>query len=85
MKALIQITGVQYACTENDIDAVMAAMEKEKPEVLLVTEQTHDYGIIVRAVVGTAYRGVVSRFDLELVLGMMHHDGTPVLVGTRPE
>lgn len=85
MKALIQITGVQYACTENDIGAVMAAMEKEKPEVLLVTEQTHDYGIIVRAVVGTAYRGVVSRFDLELVLGMMHHDGTPVLVGKVAE
>ena len=89
MKTLIQITGVQYACTEADIPAVMAAMERQKPEVLLVTEQTHDFGIIVRALIGTAYRGVVSRFDLEPVLRTMHHSGTSVLVGqvveTDPE
>ena len=89
MKTLIQITGVQYACPETDIPAVMAEMEQEKPEVLLVTEQTHDFGVIVRALIGTAYRGVVSRFDLEPVLRMMQHDGTSVLVGqvsdTDPE
>lgn len=81
MEALIQITGVGYACKEADIPDVMAAMEEQKPEVLLVTEQTHDFGIIVRALVGTAYRGVVSRFDLEPVLRMMQQDGTSVLVG----
>ena len=89
MKTLIQITGVGYACEEANLPAVMTAMEQEKPEVLLVTEQTHDFGIIVRALVGTAYRGVVSRFDLEPVLRMMQHDGTSVLVGqvveTDPE
>lgn len=71
MKTLIQITGLQYSCGEADIHSVMAALEREKPEVLLVTEHTHDFGIIVRALIGTAYRGVVSRFDLELVLRMM--------------
>ena len=81
MNTLIQITGVQYACEETDVTAVMAALEKQKPEVLLVTEQTHDFGIIVRALVGTAYRGVVSRFDVGNVLHMMQHDGTAVLVG----
>lgn len=85
MEALIQITGVQYACPEADIPAVMAAMEQQKPEVLLVTEQTHDFGIIVRALIGTEYRGVVSRFDLEPVLNMMQHDGTAVLVGRVAE
>lgn len=85
METLIQITGVQYACPEGDIPAVMAAMEQEKPEVLLVTEQTHDFGIIVRALIGTAYRGVVSRFDLEPVLHMMQHDDTSVLVGRVTE
>jgi len=85
MEALIQITGVQYACGEADIPAVMAEMEQQKPEVLLVTEQTHDFGIIVRALVGTAYRGVVSRFDLEPVMRMMQHDGTSVLVGQVTE
>lgn len=81
METLIQITGVQYACEGADIPAVMAELEEQRPEVLLVTEQTHDFGIIVRALVGTTYRGVVSRFDLEHVLRMMQHDGTPVLVG----
>jgi len=81
METLIQITGVQYACEETDIHAVMTALEQQKPEVLLVTEQTHDFGVIVRALVGTAYRGVVSRFDLEHVLRMMQHNGTAVLVG----
>ena len=81
MENLIQITGVQYACQGADIPAVMAAMQQEKPEVLLVMEQTHDYGTIVRALVGTQYRGVVSRFDLEQVLGVMRHNGVAVLVG----
>lgn len=81
METLIQITGVQYACQGADIPAVMAAMQQEKPEVLLVMEQTHDYGTIVRALVGTQYRGVVSRFDLEQVLGVMRHNGVAVLVG----
>ena len=36
METLIQITGVQYACQGADIPAVMAAMQQEKPEVLLV-------------------------------------------------
>ena len=81
METLIQITGVQYACQGADIPAVMAAMQQEKPEVLLVTEQTHDFGTIVRALVGTQYRGVVSRFDLEHVLGVMQQNGVTVLVG----
>lgn len=85
MKTLIQITGVQYACEETDVHAVMTALEQQKPEVLLVTEQTHDFGIIVRALVGTAYRGVVSRFDLEHVLRLMEHNGTAVLVGRLTE
>lgn len=81
METLIQITGVQYACGEANVHDLMAEIEQEKPEVLLVTEQTHDYGIIVRALVGTAYRGVVSRFDLEEVLRIMRHNDTAVLVG----
>lgn len=81
METLIQITGVQYNCREADVPAIMKEMEQRQPEVLLVSEQTHDFGIIVRALVGTAYRGVVSRFDLEHVLLMMQHDGTSVLVG----
>ena len=85
MKTLVQITGVQYACTEADIPAMMAEMEQQKPEVLLVTEHTHDFGVIVRALVGTAYRGVVSRFDLEHVLRIMQHDNTSVLVGQVEE
>ena len=85
METLIQITGVQYNCEEADIPAIMTDMERQKPEVLLVTEQTHDFGIIVRALVGTAFRGVVSRFDLEHVLHMMEHVGTAVLVGRVTE
>ena len=85
METFIQITGVQYDCTDADIAAVMAALEQQKPEVLLVTEQTSDFGIIVRALTGTIYRGVVSRFDLERVLAMMRHDGTSVLVGQATE
>ena len=81
METLILITGIQYDCREADVPAVMAELEQQKPEVLLVTEQTHDFGIIVRALIGTAYRGVVSRFDLEHVLRMMQHDNTAVLVG----
>lgn len=81
MNALIQITGVQYACPEGDVCAVMAEMERTNPEVLLVTQHTQDFGMIVRAVVGTDYRGVVSRFDVELVLALMHHNKTSVLVG----
>jgi hypothetical protein len=85
METLIQITGVRYACKENDISAVMAKLEQQKPEVLLVTEQTSDFGIIVQALIGTTYRGVVSRFDLEHVLSMMQHDRTSVLVGRVTE
>ena len=85
METLIQITGVQYTCQENDIRAVLAELEQQKPEVLLVTEQTQDFGIIVRALTGTTPRGVVNRFDLEQVLGMMRHDGTSVLVGQVAE
>ena len=85
MKTLIQITGVRYACEGNDIQAVMAELEQQKPEVLLVTEQTHDFGIIVQALIGTTNRGVVSRFDLEQVLRMMQHDNTSVLVGRVAE
>ena len=59
----------------------MAELEQQKPEVLLVTQQTHDFGIIVRALIGTEHRGVVSRFDLEQVLRWMQHEGTSVLVG----
>lgn len=81
MDTLLLITGVQYACPAGDVDAVMAQMEQEKPEVLLVTEQTDDFGIIVRALVGTAYRGVVSRFDVEHALAMMQHNNDNVLVG----
>ena len=57
----------------------MAELEKQHPEVLLVTEHTHDYGIIVRALIGTEYRGVVSRFDIEQVLRMMQHDSTAAI------
>ncbi|MBQ4229437.1 MAG: hypothetical protein II675_06555 [Bacteroidaceae bacterium] len=85
MKTLVQITGVQYACPENSVLAVMAELEKQHPEVLLVTEHTHDYGIIVRALIGTEYRGVVSRFDIEQVLRMMQHDSTATLVGQLAE
>lgn len=81
MEVLIQITGLQYACEENSVTDVMAELEDQKPEVVLVTEQTHDFGIIVSALIGTEYRGVVSRFDLMHVLRMMQHDGTSVLVG----
>ena len=81
METFIHITGVQYADTENDVRAVMAELEQKKPEVLLVTEQTNDYGIIVRALTGTTYRGVVSRHDLEYVLSIMQHSSTSVLVG----
>lgn len=81
METLIHITGVQYAETENDVRAMMAELEQEKPDVLLVTEQTNDYGIIVRALTGTTYRGVVSRHDLEYVLSIMQHSSTSVLVG----
>ena len=63
----------------------MTGMERQKPEVLLVTEQTHDFGIIVRALVGTAYRGVVSRFDLKSVLRMMQYGNTSVIVGKVEE
>lgn len=80
METLIQITGLQYDCTEADIAVVMTEMEQQKPEMLLVTEQTQDFGIIVRALRGTTYRGVVSRFDLERVLAMMRHDSSSVLV-----
>ena len=81
METLIQITGLQYDCTEADFAVVMTELEQQKPEVLLVTEQTQDFGIIVRALTGTTYRGVVSRFDLERVLAMMRHDNISVLVG----
>jgi len=81
METLIQITGVQYDCGDADVHNLMTTMAQEKPEVLLVTEQTHDFGIIVRALVGTAYRGVVSRFDLEHVLRTMQYNNTSVLVG----
>ena len=85
METLIQITGVRYACEENCTHAVMAELEQQKPEVLLVTEPTQDFGIIVRALTGTVSRGVVSRFDLEHVLSMMRHDNTSVLVGKVTE
>ena len=85
MENIIQITGIQYACEDADMQAVMAELDQQKPEVLLVTEQTHDFGIIVRALVGTTFRGVVSRFDREHVLQMMQHDGTSVLVGKVTE
>lgn len=81
METLIQITGVQYTCAEADLRSVMTGMQQQKPEVLLVTEQTHDFGIIVRALVGTEYRGVVSRFDLKSVLRMMQCGKTSVIVG----
>lgn len=81
METLIQITGVQYTCAEADLRSVMTGMQQQKPEVLLVTEQTHDFGIIVRALVGTEYRGVVSRFDLKSVLRMMQCGNTSVIVG----
>ena len=80
METLIQITGLQYDCTDADIAVVMTELEQQKPEMLLVTEQTQDFGIIVRALRGTTYRGVVSRFDLERVLAMMRHDSSSVLV-----
>ena len=89
METHVQITGLQYACKEAEIPVVMTTLEKQKPEVLLVTEQTHDFGIIVRALIGTTFRGVVSRFDLENVLSMMQCGNTSVLVGqvadTDPE
>ena len=81
METLVQITGVQYACEGLDVATVMEQLEERRPEVLLVTEQTHDFGIIVRALTGTECRGVVSRFDLEHVLAMMRHDDSSVLVG----
>lgn len=85
METLIQITGVQYTCAEADLRSVMTGMQQQKPEVLLVTEQTHDFGIIVRALVGTEYRGVVSRFDLKSVLRMMQCNNTSVIVGKVEE
>ena len=85
METLIQITGVQYTCAEADLRSVMTGMQQQKPEVLLVTEQTHDFGIIVRALVGTEYRGVVSRFDLKSVLRMMQYGNTSVIVGKVEE
>ena len=85
METLIQITGVQYTCAEADLRSVMTGMQQQKPEVLLVTEQTHDFGIIVRALVGTEYRGVVSRFDLKSVLRMMQCGNTSVIVGKVEE
>ena len=85
METLIQITGVQYTCAEADLRSVMTGMQQKKPEVLLVTEQTHDFGIIVRALVGTEYRGVVSRFDLKSVLRMMQYGNTSVIVGKVEE
>lgn len=89
MNTLIQITGVQYACPDGNAKAVIEDLGKQRPEVLLVSEHTHDYGIVVRALVGTAPRGVVSRFDLDTVLRMMHQSDKQVLVGhitdTDPE
>ena len=85
MKTLIHITGVQYACTPKDVAAVMAEMDKEKPEVLLVTKPTHDFGITIQALVGTECRGVVSRFDLETVLNTMQQTNESVLVGDTTE
>ena len=85
MEALIQITGVQYACEKNNVSAVMAELEQQKPEVVLVTEQTHDFGIIVRALTGNRRRGVVSRFDLERVLRIMMHDNMTAIVGRVAE
>ena len=85
MKALIQISGVQYACGENNVQAVMTEMKEQRPEILLVTQHTHDYGIIVRAVTGTECRGVVSRFDVGRVLQMMQYDYSKILVGQLEE
>ena len=85
METQIQITGLQYACEGSDVATLMAELEEQRPEVLLVKEQTNDFGIVVRALTGTRSCGVVSRFDLEQTLGMMQHDGTPVLVGRVAE
>ena len=85
METLIQITGLQYACEGTDVATLMAELEEQRPEVLLVKEQTNDFGIVVRALTGTRSCGVVSRFDLEQTLGMMQHDNTPVLVGRVAE
>lgn len=85
METLIQITGLQYACEGTDVATLIAELEEQRPEVLLVKEQTNDFGIVVRALTGTRSCGVVSRFDLEQTLGMMQHDNTPVLVGRVAE
>lgn len=81
METLIQITGLRYDCEEAGTAAAMAALEQYTDEVLLVTEHTHDFGIVVLAMTGMQRRGVVSRFDLEMVLAIMRQNNTQVLSG----
>ena len=81
MNTHIQITGLQYTCEGKDMAALMEELDQQHPEVLLVQEQTNDFGTVVHALIGSRFCGVVSRFDLGQTLGMMQYANAQVLVG----
>jgi len=77
----ILIAGVKYGCTDDEeCQALLRRLDEERPKILLVSERSAGYGIVVRALQGKSKCGVVCRFDLDAVLRHMARTDDDVLV-----
>ena len=75
------ITGVRYTCSDAELTALLSRLNEEHPRVVLVSQPTHDFGLVINVLEGNVRRGVVSRCDLDTALSIMHQNAVDSLVG----
>ncbi len=76
MKTDILITAVRYYCKdEEERRQVIQHLANDRPQLMLVAQPTKDYGVTICVLEEGEYRGLVSRFDVPLVLAIMNRYG----------
>lgn len=75
-------TGIFYECGRDEAECyrLLDRLDREKPDMVLVEDESEDFGVVVSVRENTEKRASVSRFDIEAVRGLMKRNGSKSLM-----
>ncbi len=79
---LVLATGVFYECGRDEAECyrVLDRLDREKPDMVLVEDESEDFGTIVSVRENTEKRASVSRLDIDTVRAAMKRNGCKSLM-----
>ena len=79
---LVLATGVFYECGRDEAECyrTLDRLDREKPDVVLVEDESGDFGTVVSVRENTEKRASVSRLDIDTVRAAMRRNGSKSLM-----